>query len=33
MALGRLHQQGVKLIEQGFVRRQMLVEELVRAES
>ena len=30
IAFGRLHQQGVKLIEQGFVRRQMLVKELLR---
>jgi hypothetical protein len=29
-AFGRLHQQGVKLIEQRFVRRQMLVKELLR---
>ena len=30
IAFGRLHQQGVKLIEQRFVRRQMLVKELLR---
>ena len=29
-AFGRLYQQGVKLIEQRFVRRQMLVKELLR---
>jgi len=29
-AFGRLHQQGVKLIVQRFVRRQMLVKELLR---
>ena len=30
IAFGRLHQQGMKLIEQGFVRRQMLVQESLR---
>ena len=30
IAFGRLHQQGVKLIEQRFIRRQMLVKELLR---
>ena len=29
-AFGRLYQQGVKLVEQRFVRRQMLMKELLR---